>query len=135
MANKTRKVFNPTLWVLGVLKWSPKWKDPETNEPGSWFYAHGNNAGWNATDVTEGKMKCTFVRVNQQKREDAKEKDSFMLQIHGGRDAGANLPQKAYFGIAEGSTVGKLMSVAEYEKASQNIEDISSDSVQIGADA
>ena len=105
-------MFNANEWHLGILKWSDRMKDTITGLRGSWFYI-GDNGNSTSTAGVDGGV--TLIRIKNVPDGVAKP-DTLLLQIDGGKPAGENLPETAYFGVAS-HNMGRVMVVAEYEKS------------------
>lgn len=110
--SSTKKVskFVAENFSLGVKRWSDKtWNG--TAPEGCWFYSTNTSAG---SSSLEGANGSRVIRIKAETNEP--KPDTILLQVPGGKQGGASLPESVYFGHHE-SNAGVVMSVEEFEKA------------------
>ena len=101
-------------WVLAILKWSPKWRDSDTDIPGSAFYLVPMNESY----TNKHGQELVIFHDNKEEDDDG---DRPYLRFNGGKKTYAKLPPKAYININPAHTGSRLMTVEQYEKTSQRI--------------
>ena len=97
-------------WVLAILRWSDKWRDTDTDIPGSAFYFIPNNESY-ANDHGQ-----ELVRFNNTD-DDADDQGRFLLRFNGGKEVYEKLPKEAYINIDPNYPGSRLMTVEQFEKA------------------
>ena len=97
-------------WVLAILRWSDKWRDTDTDIPGSAFYLVPTNESYTNEHGQE------LVIFHDNTEED--DGDRPYLRFNGGKKTYAKLPPKAYINIDPAYTGSRLMTVEQYTKKS-----------------
>ena len=96
-------------WVLAILRWSDKWRDADTDIPGSAFYFIPTNESY-AND--HGQELVKFKNNTADDDDD----DRFLLRFNGGKEVYEKLPKEAYINIDPNYTGSRLMTVEQFEK-------------------